>query len=46
MYWTVMLSKKKNNYSKGDQIKEDEMGGALSLHGREDTCVCVFGGKT
>jgi hypothetical protein len=41
-----MLTKRKKKYRKGDQIKEDEMGGALGPHGREEICVCVFGGKT
>ena len=50
-YWTVMLTKKKKKkkkkkYSKGDQIKEDEMEGALGPQGREEICVCVFAGKT
>jgi hypothetical protein len=38
--------KKKKTYSKGDQIKEDEGEGARDPHGREEICVCVFGGKT
>jgi len=38
--------KKKKKKSKGHRIKEDEMGGALGPHGREEIRVCVFGGKT
>jgi hypothetical protein len=41
-----MLTKKKKKYSKGDQIKEDEMEGALGPHGREEICVFAFAGKT
>lgn len=40
-----MLTKKKKG-SKGDQIKEDEMSGAFGPRGREEICICVFGGKT
>jgi hypothetical protein len=29
----------------GDQVKEDEMGGACSMHGRCEKCIQNFGGK-
>jgi hypothetical protein len=30
----------------GDQIKEDEMGGACSTYGRDEKCLQCFGFKT
>jgi len=30
----------------GDQIKEDEMGGTCSTHGRGEKCLNYFGWKT
>jgi hypothetical protein len=32
-------------YYKGDQTKEDEMGGAFSAHGEDEKCVQNFGWK-
>jgi len=26
-------------YYKGDQIKQDEMGGACSMHGKDEKCI-------
>jgi hypothetical protein len=34
-----------HQYYSGDQIKEDEMGGACSTHGRDEKCIQYFGGK-
>ena len=30
----------------GDQIKNNEMGGACNTHGREERCIQVLGGET
>jgi hypothetical protein len=33
-------------YNENDEIREDEMGRACSMHGREEECIKSFGGKS
>jgi len=45
--WRRLHNELHNLYvSPNDQIKEDEMGGACSTHGKNEKCIQYFGRKT
>jgi len=35
-----------HHYYSGDEIEKNEMGGACSMYGKENSCVQSFGGET